>query len=266
MSIIFALPFPPIGPVAIEIGPLVVRWYALSYIAGILIGWRYCLWLAGRPPTIVTRAELDDFVVWATLGVLLGGRLGYVLLYQSEFYFQNPLAILRLWEGGMSFHGGLAGVIAAMILFAWRRGRPFFALADILAAATPIGLFLGRLANFVNGELYGRASDVPWAMVFPSGGPDPRHPSQLYQAGLEGLVLFVALFVLVRFAGAKARQGFLSGAFLFGYGVARIVGELFREPDTQIGFFIGGTTMGQWLSVPLLAFGLVFMLRARKAA
>ncbi len=263
---LFTIPFPVIDPVAIEIGPLAVRWYALSYIAGILIGWRYCLWLAGRGPATVTRVELDDFVVWATIGVLLGGRIGYVLLYQPGYYLSHPLAMLRLWEGGMSFHGGLAGVIVAMILFAWRRGRPFFALADIVAAATPIGLFLGRIANFVNGELYGRASEMPWAMVFPAGGPSPRHPSQLYQAGLEGLVLFAVLFLLIRFADAKERRGFLSGAFLVGYGVARIIGELFREPDTHIGFFAGGTTMGQWLSLPLLAYGLFLMTRARKPA
>jgi phosphatidylglycerol:prolipoprotein diacylglycerol transferase len=166
----------------------------------------------------------------------------------------------------MSFHGGLAGVILAMILFARRRALRFFVVADVVAGATPIGLFLGRLANFINGELYGRVSDVPWAMVFPHGGPDPRHPSQLYQAGLEGIALFLVLFALARVLGVRERPGFLSGAFLAGYGVARMIGELFRQPDIQIGFLTGGTTMGQWLSLPMIAFGVLFMVRARKVA
>ncbi len=259
-----ALPFPAIDPVLISIGPFAIRWYALSYVAGILVGWRYCRYLAGRAPGIVTKPDMDDLVVWATLGVVLGGRLGYVLFYQPLYFLYHPLEILRVWGGGMSFHGGLVGVILAMILFARRRRLPFFAVADIVAAATPIGLGLGRLANFVNGELYGRASDVPWAMVFPEGGALPRHPSQLYQAGLEGLLLFAVLYALARRDGVRERLGFVSGAFLAGYAAARMVGELFREPDAQLGFLLGGTTMGQWLSLPMLLAGILFMARSRR--
>jgi phosphatidylglycerol:prolipoprotein diacylglycerol transferase len=227
------------------------------------VGWRYCLWLAQRRPSLVTRLQIDDFLVWATLGVVLGGRLGYVLFYQPLHYLHNPLDILMVWQGGMSFHGGLAGVILAMVLFARKHRIPFFALTDIVACATPVGLFLGRLANFVNGELYGRPSNVPWGMVFPNGGPAPRHPSQLYEATLEGVVLFLLLFVLARFTRAKERLGLLSGVFLAGYAISRIVAELFREPDVQIGFLPGGTTMGQWLSAPMLVVGIVFIIRAK---
>jgi phosphatidylglycerol:prolipoprotein diacylglycerol transferase len=262
---IFAIPFPAFDPVAVEIGPFAIRWYALAYVVGLLVGWRYCVWLAQRRPSLVTKLQIDDFLVWATLGVVLGGRLGYVLFYQPLHYLQNPQDILMVWQGGMSFHGGLAGVILAMFLFARRHRIPFFALTDIVASATPIGLFLGRLANFVNGELYGRPSDVPWAVIFPGqdAGGVPRHPSQLYEAALEGIVLFLVLFVLARFTRAKERLGLLSGVFLTGYAVSRIVAELFREPDIQIGFLVGGTTMGQWLSLPMLAAGIVFILRAK---
>lgn len=259
------LPFPAIDPVLISIGPFAVRWYALAYIAGILMGWRYCRSLAARPPALVAPAQIDDLVVWATLGIVLGGRLGYVLFYQPLYFLNHPLEILVLWRGGMSFHGGLLGVILAMVLYARRRSLRFFAVADIIAAATPIGLGLGRLANFVNAELYGRPSDLPWAVVFPTGGPLPRHPSQIYQAGLEGLLLFAVLFALARYTGARARVGLLSGVFLVGYAVARLIGELFREPDVHIGFLLGGTTMGQWLSLPMLLAGLWFIHRARPA-
>jgi len=263
---LFALTFPVIDPVAIAIGPLAIRWYALAYIVGLLLGWRYCLYLARRPAGLIAPLAFDDLFVWIVFGVILGGRLGYVVFYQPDFFLAQPLEVLRLWQGGMSFHGGLAGVILAMILFARRRALRFFVVADVVAGATPIGLFLGRLANFVNGELYGRVSDVPWAMVFPRGGPDPRHPSQLYQAGLEGIALFLLLFALARVPGVRERPGFLSGAFLVGYGLARLIGELFRQPDIQIGFLTGGTTMGQWLSLPMIAFGVLFMARARTVA
>jgi phosphatidylglycerol:prolipoprotein diacylglycerol transferase len=264
----FVIPFPAIDPVAIEIGPLAVRWYALSYIAGLVIGWYYCRWLTSRPPRTASKPQIDDFLIWALFGIILGGRLGYVLFYQPGHFLRNPLDIFVLWQGGMSFHGGLVGVIIAMVLFTRRRKLPFFALSDIVACATPIGLFLGRLANFVNGELFGRPTDVPWAMVFPDphgihGPPVPRHPSQLYEAFLEGIVLFLVLFVLVRFTGAKGRLGMLSGAFLVGYGCARIVAELFREPDIQLGFLFGGVTMGQILSVPMLIVGAVFIIWAK---
>jgi phosphatidylglycerol:prolipoprotein diacylglycerol transferase len=265
-STILTIPFPDIDPVAIQVGPLAIRWYALAYIAGIVLGWRYAHALAERPPRIVSRTQIDDFVVWATLGIVIGGRLGYVLFYKPLHFLQNPEEIVMVWRGGMSFHGGLIGVILAMFLFARRYGLPFFALTDIVATATPIGLFFGRIANFINGELWGRPTDVPWAVVFPGGGPLPRHPSQLYEAALEGAVLFLVLFALARFTNAQRRLGVLSGAFLIGYALSRIVVELFRAPDAHIGYLVGGTTMGQWLSVPMLILGLFLVLRAKPVA
>ncbi len=257
-----AIAFPNIDPIAIQIGPIAIRWYALAYIAGLIGGWQYCLQLAKRPPNVVAPVQIDDFVIWATLGVILGGRLGYVLFYKPSFYFANPVEIVKVWKGGMSFHGGLAGVTVAMALFARRRGLPFLAFTDIIAAGTPIGLFFGRIANFINGELWGRVTDVPWAMVFPHGGPQPRHPSQLYESALEGLVLFVVLAVMLFRYDAMRRPGLLSGAFLTGYGLARILVEMVREPDAHISFLAFGTTYGQWLSVPMVLLGLYLMRRA----
>ena len=202
------------------------------------------------------RVAVDDFIVWATVGIILGGRLGYVLFYRPEYYFRDPLEIVYLWHGGMSFHGGALGVIVAIVVFARQRGLSMFALGDIVCAVVPIGLFFGRIANFINGELFGRVSDVPWAMVFPNGGPEPRHPSQLYQAGLEGLVLFAVLALLAHRTELRQRPGFISGAFLCGYAIARSIGELFREPDAYLGFLIGPVTMGQMLSLPMLVAGL----------
>ena len=254
----WALAFPQIDPVAFSIGPFVVRWYALAYIAGLLLGWRYCRWLAPQATRRLNAHAIDDFLVWAALGIILGGRLGYVLFYKPGFYFSQPHEILFLWQGGMSFHGGLLGVIAAMLLFAYRRGLPVFALADTVAAAAPIGLCLGRIANFVNGELFGRPTEVSWGVVFPYGGPVPRPPSQLSEAGLEGLVLSAVLFVLVR-RGAMGRTGTVTGVFLIGYALARMAAELFREPDPHLGFLIAGTTMGQLLSLPMLLAGLAIL-------
>jgi phosphatidylglycerol:prolipoprotein diacylglycerol transferase len=260
------LPFPAIDPVAISLGPLSIRWYALAYIAGILIGWRYARALARRSPFSVVPEDFDDLVLWATLGIVIGGRIGYVLFYNSAYFLAHPLEIFAIWSGGMSFHGGAIGVAVATVLFAHTRGRPIHAVSDILGATAPIGLFLGRIANFINGELYGRPSDVPWAMVFPNGGPEPRHPSQLYEAFLEGIVLFVVLYALVRWAGGLARPWFMTGAFLVGYGLLRIVGELFRQPDAQISYLVFGTTMGQLLSVPMVAVGLWLIVRSRRTA
>ncbi len=260
---LFAIPFPAIDPVAIAIGPFAIRWYALAYIASLLIGWRYCLALADRPPRRVERKDIDDFLVWATLGVVLGGRIGYVLFYQPGYYILHPLEALYLWHGGMSFHGGAIGVTTAILLFARARAIPVFAFADIICAAIPIGLLFGRIANFINGELFGRVSDVPWAMVFPGGGPLARHPSQLYEAFCEGILLFLVLFAAER-AGARRYPGILSGLFLAGYAVARMSGELFRQPDVQLGFLIFGTTMGQLLSIPLLIAGIALIAWARR--
>jgi len=259
-----AIPFPAIDPVLIEFGPLVVRWYSLAYIAGILIGWRYMAHMAERTGGAVKRSDVDDFVVLATLGVVLGGRLGYVLFYQPGYYFEHPSQIVAMWKGGMSFHGGTLGVVVALTLFCRRRRIGWLVFADLIALVTPIGLFFGRLANFINGELYGRVSDVPWAMVFPRGGPLPRHPSQLYEAGLEGLVLFAVLAVLVYRRDALRRPGMVTGGFLLGYGLARVAVEFVREPDAFLGVLGGIATMGQILSLPLVLAGLWLMLRARR--
>jgi len=260
----FAIPFPAIDPVAISLGPLAIRWYALAYIVGLLIGWRYCLFLAGRPPHLVGRQDVDDFLVWATLGVVLGGRIGYVLFYKPGYYVFHPAEALYVWHGGMSFHGGALGVTIAILLFTRAREIPLFAFSDIISAAIPIGLFFGRIANFVNGELFGRPTRVPWAMVFPNGGAVPRHPSQLYEALCEGILLFLLLFAAERL-GTRQRPGIVTGLFLAGYAVARMSGELFREPDPQLGYLVFGTTMGQLLSVPLLIAGLAIILWAQRA-
>jgi phosphatidylglycerol:prolipoprotein diacylglycerol transferase len=253
------IPFPAIDPVLIEIGPFAIRWYALAYLVGFVAGWKYTVHLVRTVPVGPTPRDMDDFLTWAVVGTILGGRLGYVLFYNSSFYLAHPLEALRIWEGGMSFHGGLLGVILAMILFARRRGFSPFAIGDVVAAAAPIGLFLGRLANFVNGELFGRVTDVPWAVIFPRGGDLPRHPSQIYEALLEGLVLFLVLFVLARRTELRRRPGIVGGAFLIGYGLCRFAVEFFREPDAQLGFLWLGATMGQLLSLPMIAVGISFV-------
>jgi phosphatidylglycerol:prolipoprotein diacylglycerol transferase len=257
------LPFPAFDPVLVTIGPFAIRWYALAYICGILLGWLYAralirnekLWGGPAPMTVV---DYDDFILWVTLGIILGGRTGYVLFYNFSHFITNPIEIVQVWKGGMSFHGGFLGCVLAVVLFARHRGIPMLSLGDITCAVGPIGLFLGRLANFVNGELWGRPTDVPWAMVFPGGGPLARHPSQLYEAGLEGIVLFIVLALLVR-AGALKRPGLIIGAFAVGYAIARTFCEFFREPDVQLGFLWGGLTMGMLLSIPLFLVGLGFI-------
>jgi phosphatidylglycerol:prolipoprotein diacylglycerol transferase len=261
-----ALPFPDIDPVLVSIGPLAIRWYALAYIFGILLGWLYARMLIRNAalwggPAPIKPEEFDDYVVWVTLGIILGGRTGYVLFYNPAHFAAHPLEILQLWSGGMSFHGGFAGCVAAVFLFARKRGISILSLGDLTCAAGPIGLFFGRLANFINGELWGRATDVPWAFVFPGGGPLPRHPSQLYEAALEGLLLFAVLAFAVR-RGALRRPGLVVGLFAIVYALARSFCELFREPDAQLGFLWGGLTMGMLLSVPLFLAGLAFVIAA----
>jgi phosphatidylglycerol---prolipoprotein diacylglyceryl transferase len=260
----FVIPFPAIDPVAVSFGPFAVRWYALAYIVGLLIGWRYCLGLSARPPRLIGRQDVDDFLIWATLGVVLGGRIGYVLFYNPGYYIYHPMEALSVWHGGMSFHGGALGVTLAIVLFTRSRRISLFAFSDIITQAIPIGLFFGRVANFINGELYGRPSNVPWAMVFPNGGPIPRHPSQLYEAFCEGILLFFLLFAAERLH-ARQRPGVVTGLFLVGYAAARMSGELFREPDPQLGFLIFGTTMGQLLSIPLLIAGILIIGSALRA-
>jgi phosphatidylglycerol---prolipoprotein diacylglyceryl transferase len=267
-TMLLALPFPNFDPVLIQLGPFAIRWYALAYIAGILLGWLYAraiirtekFW-GGPAPMTVT--DFDDFIVWVTLGIILGGRIGYVLFYNPDYFAAHPLESFELWKGGMSFHGGFTGCVLAVVLFAKSRGIPVLSLGDVTCAVGPIGLFLGRLANFVNGELWGRATDAPWAMVFPSGGPLPRHPSQLYEATLEGLGLLLLLAVCIR-AGALRRPGLTIGIFAVGYALARSFCELFREPDAQLGFLWGGLTMGMLLSVPLFLFGVAMIVIALK--
>ena len=262
----FVLAFPAIDPVAIDIAGFPVRWYSLAYLAGFLLGWKYCRYLAhlyvGRP----NRSDIDDFLTWVILGVILGGRLGYVCFYQWSYYSQNILEALKIWHGGMSFHGGLIGVAIAIILYTRKRGLPVLAFGDVVAAAAPIGLFFGRLANFANGELYGRASDLPWAIRFPAGGYVARHPSQLYEAGLEGAVLFTILFFLSRVESLRRRHGLIFGVFLIGYGVFRTFIEQFREPDAQVGFVLGNLTMGQMFSAPMVIAGIMLVILAKPKA
>ncbi|MBV6631835.1 MAG: prolipoprotein diacylglyceryl transferase [Alphaproteobacteria bacterium] len=275
-----ALEYPTIDPVALDLGVIQIRWYALAYIAGFLAGWRYVVVLANRrakllglnPKLEVDRAfmrpsadQIADLVSWMIIGVILGGRLGYVLFYQPAYFLEHPLEIIQVWRGGMAFHGGLLGAIVSIILFARRQGIPMMVLGDFVAAAAPIGLCLGRVANFINGELYGRvATDVPWAMVFPGGGPDPRHPSQLYQASLEGLALFIIMAVLALFPQVMRRPGIMAGVFLTGYGIARSISEVFREPDPQLGFLFAEVTMGQLLSVPMILLGIALTIWAAR--
>jgi phosphatidylglycerol:prolipoprotein diacylglycerol transferase len=265
---LLAIPFPTIDPVLIEIGPIAIRWYALAYIFGLLGGWllaralvsKPALWGDVRPPHAST---LDDLLVYTAFGVILGGRLGYVLFYNLDYFVSRPLEIFALWQGGMAFHGGLAGAALGIWLFARKVGVNPLTIADLCAAVVPLGIFLGRIANFIKPELWGRSTDVAWGMVFPGAGPEPRHPSQLYEATLEGLVLLLAMLLIVRAGGFK-RPGLVAGAFGIGYGLARIVCEFFREPDPQLGFLFGGATMGMLLSLPLIALGLWLVVRAGK--
>lgn len=269
MTFFALITYPKIDPVAFSIGPFAVRWYALAYIAGLVFAVWYgrrlvstpSLW-RGSPPSATAR-DIDDLFVWITLGVILGGRLGYVMFYDPGAYFSNPSSILRVWQGGMSFHGGFLGVVVALALYARKTGLSLLALLDLGAATAPVGLGLGRLANFVNSELYGRPSAVPWSMIFPTD-PDqiPRHPSQLYEAALEGLVLFLAVRIATHRFMVLNRPGRAAGIFALGYGLSRIIVEFFREPDRQIGYFLNFITMGMLLSLPLVAVGIWLMLRS----
>lgn len=255
------MPFPDIDPVLIQIGPFAIRWYALAYIAGLVLGWRYVVALAQTPriwpgAAPVTKLDVDDALLWAALGVILGGRLGYVLVYNPAYFASHPLEIFYVWQGGMSFHGGAFGVLVAILLFARSRGIPPLSMMDLASAAAPIGLFFGRIANFINAELWGRVTDAPWGVIFPTGGPLPRHPSQLYEAALEGIALFLLLRVLTHSLGALKKPGVTTGIFIAGYGVARTTVEFFREPDQQIGYLFGDwLTMGIILSVPMVLVG-----------
>ena len=274
----FILPFPQIDPAIFTISlggfEFVLRWYALAYIAGLIIGWRLvrrlmqrpALWPRDKAP--MKPEEPEDLLVWMILGVVLGGRLGYVLFYSQGQFLSDPLSIVRVWEGGMSFHGGFLGVIAGVLLFTYRRHLPLLQVGDAVALGAPVGIFFGRLANFINGELWGRTTDLPWAMVFPGAGPDPRHPSQLYEAGLEGLLLGAVMWWLALRRGWLKRPGRIIGVFFIGYGLGRSLVENVRQWDAHIGYAVeigsGGLTMGQMLSLPMTLIGLAFVLRARK--
>lgn len=271
LDLFAAVSFPAIDPVAFSVGPLKVHWYGLAYVAGILLAWlvardllrRPGLWRDNTPP--LTLQQVDDFILWAAIGIVAGGRLGYILFYDFANVLANPLRIFAVWDGGMSFHGGLIGTTVAMLYFAKRNQIRFLSLFDLVACVAPLGLLFGRLANFVNGELWGRPSDVPWAIAFPTGGPFPRHPSQLYEAALEGLVLFIVLQLLARLGHLKY-AGRITGLFAAGYASARIFVEFFREPDPQLGYLLGGwLTMGMLLSLPMLLIGLGLFFRSLRA-
>ncbi len=244
-----------IDPVAFAIGPLVIRWYALAYLTGFLLGWKYCMKLADRVPDARPSGDdIDSFLTWAIIGVIIGGRLGYVLFYNISYYISDPLAIVKIWQGGMSFHGGTLGVMVAIIAYSAFKKINLFKLSDLVCAAAPIGLFFGRIANFINAELYGRPTDLPWGVLFPNTN-EPRHPSQLYEAGLEGVCLFIILYLIIR--SPKRITGMTTAVFLIGYGVFRALIEFVREPDLQIGLIGGFISMGQILCLPMIVGGLL---------
>lgn len=282
------MPFPEFDPVLISIGPLPIRWYALAYVSGIVLGWWYAarlikaerLWLPGRPP--MTSTQLDDLALWVAVGIILGGRLGYALFYKPAMFIQpftgetwgERLELLQLWTGGMSFHGGFLGVALAISIFSLRNGLPMLKVGDLVAPVVPIGLFFGRLANFINGELWGRETTVPWAVRFCNdriretygfcpAGDVPRHPSQLYEAGLEGLLLFAVLSLMIWKGRALARPGLVTGVFLVGYGLSRAALETVRQPDAGLENLPLGLTMGMMLSIPMILVGAWLIWRAR---
>ena len=251
-------------PIALQIGPLAIRWYSLAYLAGIIIGWWYLLKLLNQPGAPMARRHADDLVFYATLGIILGGRLGYVLFYRPGDYFADPIQIVRMWDGGMSFHGGVIGTSLAIIYLAWRNKLDWLRIHDYVACCVPFGLFFGRLANFVNGELWGKVTDVPWAVIFPAGGPYPRHPSQLYEAVLEGLLLFLVLAWMFWRTKARYEPGKLVGAFLLIYGISRFLVEMVRQPDEGLEHLSWGLSMGQTLTLPMIFGGIYLIATAKK--
>ena len=264
-----SLPFPSIDPIAISIGPFAIRWYALAYLGGVLLGalygWtllrRKSLWAKGSPP--FEAGAIFDFAFWAVIGIVVGGRIGYVLFYNPLQFLANPAEIIAVWDGGMSFHGGLVGIMIAIALFTRAKGGNVLSSLDLLGAIGTIGLFLGRVANFINGELYGAETQLPWGVIFPGGGPNPRHPSQLYEALLEGILLFLIIRYVTHVALGLRRPGLVAGIFGIGYASSRILIEFVRLPDAQIGYLYGGwVTMGMVLSLPILVAGLALVVYA----
>lgn len=276
MMTIWAIPFPDIDPVAVQIGPIAIKWYGLAYLAGLLLGWLYIrrllsqtkLWADDRPPFLPQK--VDDLLIYMVAGVLIGGRLGFVLFYEPSYYIENPLDIFAVWKGGMAFHGGLFGSGVAIWIFSRRNGINPWSTSDLCTATVPIGILFGRIANFINGELFGRPTDAPWGMVFPEARlhypdvePTARHPSQLYEAMLEGLLLFIVLRILTHYYGALKRPGLVSGTFLVGYALARSTAELFREPHFAHSLNIEPLTVGIAYSIPMLLLGLFVIYFAR---
>ncbi len=266
-----ALTFPNISPIALQLGPIAIHWYGVAYVVSILFSWWYCkrliatpyLWANGKPP--ISAIDLDDFVTWAALGVVLGGRIGYILFYDFAKFAADPLSMFAVWNGGMSFHGGFLGTVLAMVFFARKRGINVWSMLDTIAASVPFGLGAVRLTNFINSELWGRTTDASWGMVFPNGGDLPRHPSQLYEAALEGLLLFFVLRVLTHQFLKLQSPKFIGGAFVVGYGLCRIFVEFFRTPDAQIGYLFGDwLTMGMALSTPMVIAGIWAMMTAKQ--
>jgi phosphatidylglycerol:prolipoprotein diacylglycerol transferase len=260
---LFTFAFPAIDPVLLAIGPLKIHWYGVAYIAGILAGWRYALYLARHYASDLKEKDFDDFVTWIVIAIIVGGRLGHILIYEAEYYFSHPLEILMTWRGGMSFYGGLVGVIIATLIYCKRRSINPFRFADVMAATVPIGIGLGRIANFINGELYGRVTDVPWAVEFPSGGFLPRHPSQLYEAALEGLALFLILGFVWHRTQLSKTPGRITGLFLAGYATSRFLVEYVREPDIVYNFLSLPFTTGQLLALPFFVIGMFWALPKR---
>jgi phosphatidylglycerol---prolipoprotein diacylglyceryl transferase len=263
-----ALSYPNIDPILFQIGPFAIRWYSLSYLGGLILAWYYMSKLINVKAPPCKQIHISDFIFWAMMGIIIGGRLGYVLFYNPGYYLHNLGDALAVWDGGMSFHGGLIGVIVSTIMFAKKNKIPLFRFADIIACASPLGLMLGRFANFINGELYGRPTEASIGMVFPNGGPLPRHPSQLYEAMLEGFLLFFILYFVYYFTAARKEPGMITGLFLVGYASARTFVEQFREPDSHIGFLFGTDilTMGQMLSLPMVLIGLYLIFRPKSSA
>lgn len=260
------LAFPEISPIMFSVGPLALRWYSMAYLAGILFAWFWVKRNVAKYDWGLSNKNLEDLAFYLTIGIIVGGRLGYVLFYGGENnpFFRNPLMILQLWKGGMSFHGGIGGVILAMYLYARKINYSFLKMADIIAPAATVGIFLGRIANFINDELWGRVTEVPWAVRFPSGGYLARHPSQLYEAALEGLLMFIILNIMLNIKWFRDRTGFISATFALLYAAFRTIIEQFREPDVQLGFIFGSMTMGQLLCVPLVIAGVWVIVRSLK--